>query len=190
MYVDIFYWSDNEERHVISNSVDHATSFGELPVINTRTLSRVRDLFEISWLNTRGHCKAVLQDPEFIKPIVLDWMESKGTEFRPLANRAHNKADQVERKNCVVKDLLERIDADIEQREHDTRIKVSSAEFISKMLNGNSMASSVEMAKGYTLAISGVSSIPVSMEVWRAQKELKAQMLLAHKRIPDLYPND
>lgn len=106
-------------------------------------------------------------------------MESKGTEFRPLANRAHNKADKVERKNCVVKDVLERIDADIEQREHDTRIKVSSAEFISKMLNGNSMASSFEMATGYTLAISGVSSIPVSIEVWRAQKELKAQMLLA-----------
>lgn len=111
--------------------------FGKLSVIDTGTLSHDRDLFEISWLNTRGYCKAVLQDPEFNKPIVLDWMESKGTEFRPLANRAHNKADKVERKNCVVKDVLERIDADIEQLEHDTRIKVSSAEFMSKLLNGS-----------------------------------------------------
>jgi len=119
----------------------------------------------------------VRADQEFDKGVLRRWMSERGARFVPLPARRHNKAGIVERKNRVVKDVLEKLDQD---KGHGTfKDKLVIAQFSSNILYGSKVMSSFEMVRGYTPSVNGSGNVPIPQEVRDAQMEMSARRLLA-----------
>ena len=71
----------------------------------------------------------VISDPEFHNDAVRKWLNSRGIELSPVPARRHSKAGVVERKNRVIKDILERLDADPQHSTTNIVSRLSLAEF-------------------------------------------------------------
>lgn len=177
VYLDILYWADAEQRMVL-NCVDYATSFAKLNNIEDRRVVGILRLFERTWLNCHGSPELVICDQEFDKDVVRKWMADRDISFIALPARTHNKAAIVERKNRVVKDILERLEVDRITARLPFEDKLSKAEFLSNVMYGNQVSSAFEMAKGYTPSLQGTAQVPLPEEIRNSQEELTARRLL------------
>ena len=122
----------------------------------------------------------VVMDSEFHKEVVSTWF-SKRIKLSPIPARRHNKAGVVERKNRVVKNILERLDSDPNYNGYSFESRLSLTEFISNVMYGNKVASSFEMARVFTPGIGGLAPQPIPNTIRVAYEETQARRLL--KRI-------
>lgn len=84
----------------------------------------------------------------------------------------------MERKNRVVKDILERLDMEPEHKDEPFEIRLSLAEFLSNAIYGNQVASAFEVARGFTPWLKGLKSRAVPESIQIACEELQAHRLL------------
>lgn len=87
-------------------------------------------IFERMWIDTHGFPQGVIADQEFDNDVAKDWMKARSIPFTALPARTHNKAAIVERKNRVVKDILERLDVDRRTARLSFEEKASKAAFL------------------------------------------------------------
>jgi len=184
--MDIMYWGKQMALHI----VDTATGYSELVCINKRKLEVVLRKLDNCWFLRHGCPEEVRGDQEFDKKILQKWMSDRGARFTPLPARRHNKAGSVERKNRVVKDVLEKLDHD--KKHASFQDKLVMAQFASNILYGNKMMSSFEMVRGYTPSVNGSGQKAIAPDVLRAHQEMTARRLLATmlKSKPDWKPEN
>lgn len=119
-----------------------------------------------------------MADEEFHVSAVKDWLSRRQIKLSPIPARRHNKAGVVERKNRVVKDIIERLDMDPQHKDEPFEIRLSLAEFISNTMYGNQVASAFEMARGFTPGLQGLKSQSLPESIKIACEELQARRLL------------
>ena len=177
VFIDILYWNDRYGQHLIRNAVDLSTSYSRLGVLLDRSISQFLSVFERIWLHCNGKCMRVISDPEFHNDAVQKWFNSRGIELSPVPARRHNKAGVVERKNRIIKNILERLDADPQHSTTNIVSRLSLAELISNIMYGNQTASAFEMARGFIPVISELSAQPLPDMVRVAYEETHARRL-------------
>ena len=175
VYMDITYWGNK----LILHMVDFATSYSEAWVISSRKLDTILTSMERIWINKHGDFDELYVDQEFEKPIMQCWCRERNTILVPVPSRRHNKAGQVERKNRVLKDILEKLTHHTERQDTNFNNTVSNAIFISNIMYGNRLLSSFEMVRVFTPSISGSGKFKVPLMLLQAEKELQARRLLA-----------
>ncbi len=174
LYMDIFYWKNSPVLH----AVDYATGYSETMSLSSRKVQTITNALDRIWNNKHGNCHELFVDQEFDKGTFKLWCEDRGIKLVPIPSRRHNKTGSVERKNRVLKDILERISKD--PTCHTSFINLlSKATFISNALYGNKTVSSFEMARGYTPSINGSKNIPISEHILNAWKELESRRMLS-----------
>lgn len=107
------------------------------------------------------------------------WLKARECKFSPLPARRHNKAGVGERKNRVIKDVLEKLDLDIEWKGAPYREKLAMAQFSGNILYGGKELSSFEMVRGYTPSLEGTGTTWISEKLMNAYESMAARRLLA-----------
>ena len=179
IFVDIMYWSDRSGDHMVLNCVDLATSYSRLGMVRNRSIPHVLSVFETIWLHYNGICGNVITDSEFHNDACRNWFSQRGIKLSPVPSRRHNKAGIVERKNRVVKDVLEKLDNDPNHTDTPWSSRLSLAEFITNIMYGNQVASAFEMARGFTPGIAGLSAQALPNSIRVAYEETHARRLLS-----------
>eukprot|EP00171_Calliarthron_tuberculosum_P005430 IDg5430t1 len=108
---DIMYWIGKPILHI----VDSATRYSETRLVGSREFLIIKAIEEI-WNLRHGEPVEFVADQEFDKNPLSDWSAECSIKFSPLPARRHNKDGVVERKNRVMKDILERLYADKRQQ--------------------------------------------------------------------------
>ncbi|KAI0558243.1 hypothetical protein FGB62_224g07 [Gracilaria domingensis] len=121
----------------------------------------------------------MVADREFDKKVIHEHMNKRGIKFLPLPARRHYKAGIVERKNRVLKDILERFELDDIQKSKTFQEKLSNAGYISNIMYGNRVASSFELVRGYTPSLNATGQLFVSGEYLEVHKAMTARGILA-----------
>ena len=152
---------------MVLNCVDLSTSYSKLGLLRHRSIPHILSVFERIWVHANGKCMNLVMDSEFRKEVVSTWFSKRGIKLPPIPARRHNKAGAVERKNRAVKVILERVESDHSYDGYSFESRLSLTEFISNVMYGNQVASSVEMARGFTPGIGGLAplSIPNTIRV-------------------------
>ena len=175
--VDFLFWKDNCGVHPILHAIDEATGYSELELMSSRDQPRVLECIQDMWMYRHGEPRRIKVDREFDKPGLK---EALGVEVVTLPARRHSKQGQIERKNRVVKDALEKLSLQNAQSVQKPLARiVKEAAFVSNILYGNQVASAFELARGFTPAIGGSENIALTDEVRKAQEELDARRRLA-----------
>ncbi len=108
VYFDIMYWQSTAMLHL----VDYATGYSEITSIESRAIPLILQKMQNMWLHRHGSPAQMIGDMEFNKAAVRKWANQNCIRFAPLPARRHNKAGPVERKNRVIKDILEKLSVD------------------------------------------------------------------------------
>ena len=153
--IDIAYWKGKMFLHI----VDYATSYSEAVPVQSRNMESLVLAFERTWIHRHGNCKEIYGDQEFESSFLLKWCKDRCVKFNPVPSRRHNKTGTVERKNRVIKDVLEKLDGDTSTKGYRFADLISSATFLSNVMYGNKNISSFEMARGYTPSIPGTDKV-------------------------------
>ena len=177
--VDFFYWS-RDSSHTIPcmHAMCMGTSFSEAEPVSSRDTREAANTFESLWIHQHGRPGHVACDPEFNSSSFLEMLSRYGIGQQPRPARRHNKMGRVERKHQTIKLILSRIALAIPNATDRWIIKFGL--FISKILAGNKLASSFELARGYTPSLVGTQMLKVPQQVLEAHKDLIAQRTL-HK---------
>ena len=175
VYMDLAFW-DNK---IILHMVDFATSYSEAWHISSRNLDTVLLTMDRIWNHKHGDFQELVVDQEFDNSKMTAWCEERRIKLIPAPSRRHNKAGVVERKNRVIKDILEKLtDTNLKQERNFNNILAKSV-FLSNIMHGNRLLSSFEMVRGYTPSLSGTGSLKVPLMILQAEQEMQARRLLA-----------
>lgn len=93
-------------------------------------------------------------DPEFDKKPFKDLLKQHYITWEPRPVRRNNPVGIVERKNKVVKSVMQRLSLGVPNM--DLITFAARANFLSNFFAGSRVASSFEMARGYTPGISSL----------------------------------
>ena len=181
VFSDIVYWTHGTKQYMILNCVDLSISYSKLGLLRHRSIPHILSVFERIWIHANGKSMNVVMGSEFHKEVVSTWFSKRDIKLSPIPARRHNKVGVVERKNRVVKDVLERLDSDPNYDGYSFESRLSLTEFISNVMYGNQVASSFEMARGFTPGIGGLAPQPIPNTIRVAYEETQARRLL--KRI-------
>lgn len=168
----------------ILRMVDLYTEMSATAFYMTREMSEAAKTFEMNWVNVHGPSELVSADIAFMKKPFLNALRNFGTSFEPRPARRHNKLGVVDRKNAVVRLLVQRLMKDArylaEQRGTSTNANevLARATYLSNILYRGKTLSSFQLARGYTQRISFPKE-QVSEELLKAHEEQVARRALA-----------
>lgn len=171
---DIMYWGKDMALHV----VETATGYSECTATKSRAATTIKRTLEGTWFLRHGSPCEMRGDQEFEKPVLSSWIRDRGCKFTPLPARRHNKAGVVERKNRVIKDVLEKLDLSMEWKSTPYK-KLAIAQFSSNILYGSKELSSFELVRGYTPNVDGTGMNWIPKELIAAHEEMEARRLLS-----------
>lgn len=136
--------------------------------------------FETVWTNQHVPPIYVSADVEFLNKFSKE-IHYFSVKFKPVPARRHNKLGVVERKDAVVRILIDRLSNDSQHALASRRIQepqheiLSRDTYLSNIHYGSKLLSSFELARGYTPLILGIPKSPISDECFIAYQEQTAR---------------
>lgn len=186
--VDFFYFSHGtpEVTRIYFHARCCGVGYSEAAVAPNRNMERAASIFEQIWISRNGAPQSVGADPEFDKAAFKRMLNKNSIRWNPRPARRHSKVGIVERKNRVIKSIMERLV--LANPEISAEELVARASFLSNVFAGSRIASSFEMARGYTPSIAGLPQHPVSERIVQAHRARTARralqkLLSSHSRI-------
>ena len=189
--LDLFYLTEMGNAPVL-HLVDVHTGFSATALVPTRDIDIAARTIEKIWVNIHGAPAKLSGDPEFMNKKFARLMERFSVTVEPRPARRHQKIGVVERKNAVVRTLVQRIlhdvdfvnkallgidPADQDKNELHSHI-LSRATYLSNVLYGSRTLSSFEMVRGYTPSISGLPQSRITEIMTCAHQEQTARRAL------------
>ena len=163
-----------KEFHNISilHIVDVHTGLSTAHLMPSREMTLSARALEVNWINLHGSPAVVSADPEFFNSKFAEALRYFDITFQPRPARRHNKLGVVERKNSVVRTLIQRLlkDADYFDPSRDRKPEqediLSRAVYLSNILYGSRSMSSFELAGGYTPALVSLPQAKVPSQLF------------------------
>ena len=184
--VDFFYFKHGipDVTYVFLHARCTGTGYSEVEVVDRRDMSAAAVAFDRMWISRHGAPRSVGGDPEFDKARFKVLLAQHSIKWKPRPARRHNKVGTVERKNGVIKNIMQRLSIAMPELSVETLAARSC--FLSNVFAGSRIASSFEMARGYTPAIAGLRQTVVSPDIVHAQLSRTARrafqkILSSHK---------
>ena len=189
--IDFLYVTEIGPKPIL-HVIDTHSSLSATALSPSRDIGVAARTIEQIWINTHGPPAKISGDPEFVNNKFAKLMERFSITIEPRAARRHQKIGIVERKNAVVRTLIQRLLKDVEFMQHARRAVnvdgddqerlnnhiVSRATYLSNILYGSRTRSSFEMSRGYTPSIAGLPQSTVSDELKKADEEQRAKRAL------------
>ena len=107
------------------------------------------EAFAVCWVYAHGAPALLKYDPEFNSNSLATFCGAHGIQMAPLPARRHNKAGIVERKHREIRKFYNRLMASAPSDDMWAMV-VAEATFLSNAAYGTKLASSFELAKGFT----------------------------------------
>lgn len=174
------------DRITVMHVMDATTRYSAGSVVSSPNTADTITVFEAVWIAQFWAPSHVLGDNAFSNNEFKQYLDSHGITFRSIPPRRHNK-NVLESKHRVLRDICTRILS--QNRAQKPDILIQSILRISNDLYVNDIASSQELAKGYTRPISNTLPVPVPHEILEAHNELiakrKLNKILRSKAITD-----
>lgn len=167
----------------ILHIVDVASGFSAAELMPSRDMSKAMKTFERIWVNMHGPPLSLSADVEFLNKFSKE-LRYFGIEFNPTPARRHNKLGVVERKNAVLRVLIQRLLLDSSHASSTRGVTVdhveilSRATYLSNILLGGKLLSSFELARGFTPQIAGLPKTKLSEEIIESHREQVARRAL------------
>ena len=189
VFVDFFYAEHGvpQKTYMFLHARCASTGYSEVSHVSSRDMKVAAATFDSIWISTHGAPKCVGGDPEFDKAPFTKLLNQHSIRWEPRPARRHNQVGVVERKNQVLKNIMLRLS--LADPNMGLNSLAARANFLSNVFAGSRIASSFEMARGYTPGISGLCHLKVSSELVQAQKARTARralqrLLSSHKSTP------
>lgn len=174
--VDFFFPKIRGQTRILLHMRDRATGYSEVEAVPTRDLLDATVSFDRTWISRHGAPISVSGDQEFNRQPFKDLLEKHSCAFEIRPSRRHNKVGSVERKNAILRLILERIS------KFSPELTVSStiarSNFLSNLFSGSKLLSSFEQVRGYTPGICGLPNRTVPTDLIDAHKERMASRAL------------
>lgn len=155
--------------------MDSQTRYSAGDVVASTSISDAVAVFEAQWVSQFWPPTAVQMDQAFNNIEFTEYLTQHDITPRYVPPRRHSK-NVLESKHRTLRDIYLRLkDADPDASE---RLRVAQMFRISNDLYGNDVASSNELAKGYTRPIADTGLHPLPQEIQDAHQELIAKRKL------------
>lgn len=180
--IDFFFVSELSKSPIL-HFVDVSTAFSAAQLMDSREMDNAVRSFESQWINIHGAPTHVSADVEFLNKFAKQ-LHYFGIKFKPTPARRHNKLGVVERKNSVVRLLIQRLVKDGSYASASRAVSItpdellSRATYLSNILYGSKLLSSFELARGYTPSISGLPASNLTEQLVEAHHEQAARRAL------------
>ena len=180
----------------ILHMVDVNTGLSATQLTGCRDITVAARTMETIWFNVHGAPAKLSGDPEFLNNKFKRAIQRYSITVEPRAARRHQKIGKVERKNTVVRKVVQRIAKDVEfmkasfgteSVEHNKHAILSRATFLSNLLYGSKRLSSFEISRGYMPSFSGLPSSKLATDMIKAHVEQVARRgleVVIHGRTP------
>ena len=200
--VDFVYITELSGTKPILHMVDVHTGFSATALPGCRDINVAARAMESVWFSTHGAPTKLSGDPEFLNNKFKKAMDRFGIMIEQRAARRHQKIGTVERKNSILRRLVQCITKDVEflnamgstQSVDDNKQAIlSRATFLSNVLYGSKKLSSFEMARGYTPSLCGLPKSRLASKMQKAHEEQVARRglhVIAHGRTPRVLKPD
>jgi len=178
--VDFFFVSELGNEPIL-HMTDVHTGFSVTSLQPTREMDIAAKAFELKWINNHGAPEVVSGDVEFLNSKFSSSLRYFHIMFEARPARRHNKLGVVERKNAVVRLIVQRFSKDAEFFNGCVVAKeelLSRATYLSNILYGSKMLSSFELVRGYTPQLAGLPQCQVSTDLMAAHEEQVARRAL------------
>ena len=152
--------------------MDATTRYSSGLLVPSLSMKDTVVVFMSTWLSDFWPPVNVQGDLAFDNDEFKDYLLLYDIQFRPVPPRRHSK-NVLESKHRILRDIYLRLKS--ERPDDDRRLFVAKMFRISNDLYGNNLASSHELAKGYTRPVSHDSPNVIPSEIIKAQKELSAR---------------
>jgi len=189
--VDFFFPKIRGITRTVLHMRDRGTGYSEIEAVPTRDLDDAATSFDRTWISRHGAPATVSGDPEFNHFAFKNLLKSHDVKFEARPARRHNKVGTVERKNAVLRLILQRLLLQCP----DTTVSslIARANFLGNLFSGSKVASSFEQARGYSPGLCGIRHSIVPPELIEAHQEQVAsralQRLLSSKSPQLLTPD-
>lgn len=181
--IDFCYVTELSKNPIL-HVVDTSTGYSATRLCDTRYMDEAMVSLEEIWIHIHGSPRSLSADPEFLNKFTKD-LNYYHIQFIPVPARRHNKIGVVERKNSVLRMLVQKLLKDAEYARKTRSVSVSVKEilsrgtFLSNILYGNKMLSSFELARGYTPALVGLPQSPLSSALIDSHHEQVARRAIS-----------
>lgn len=181
--VDYMFVSEMDNSPIF-HAVDSHTALSATSFVQSREMPHAARAFEVQWINVHGAPEVVSADIEFMNQTFMSALRYFGVRFEPRPARRHNKLGIVERKNAVIRLVVQRLlkDAEYAKNAHQhiaCKAEVlSRATYLSNVMYGGKTMSSFEIAKGYTPRLNNLPQRHVPEEIVQAHAEQVARRSL------------
>jgi len=174
--VDFFFPYVQDKTITVFHARDRATGYSELEVVPSRDLSAAALAFDRMWMSRHGAPSSVSGDPEFNRSAFKEMLSEHGIQFDARPARRHNKLGSVERKNGVLRPIIQRVS--MQSPDLDLHTIVARSNFLGNIFRGSRLVSSFEHVRGYAPSITGLPQSMVTEDMLREHKERVAGQAL------------
>ena len=153
---------------IIFHVMDKATRYSVAAIVESTKISEAIIVFDTTWVNQYWSLGTLFGDQAFNTEAFKSHLNFHNIKFNPIPARRHNK-NAIESKHRVIRDIYLRLKA--HHPNIPTQLLAINAIRVSNDLYGNDIASSYELAHGYTRPL--LSSAPTLLppDIVKAHKD-------------------
>ena len=142
------------------------TGYVETPPIESKTLAAAVSKFELVWMCRHGAPEILTADPGLAGKVMDAFCATHSIKWQTRHPRRHNTIGVVERRNGVVRMVLERLVTGNDSLPPSARVGdgllLERANFLANLYVGNAVLSSFELFRGYAPSLVGMPAHFVS----------------------------
>lgn len=166
------------DSHALIHFMDTSTRLSHGTVVQTRSFAEAIEFFELVLVSQYGYSKSILADQAFNTDEFTEYANSVGMKLLPVPSRRHNK-NVLESKHRVLLDIYTRIKENNSDTVCTDQMMIQQVFRVANNLYENDVVSAYELAKGYTLPLTGDRALlSVPTELIEAHNVLKAKRKL------------
>ena len=159
------------------------TGFGETPPVPSKSLPAAVSSFELVWVCRHGAPEILTSDPGLAGGVMDAFCTTHSITWQTRPPRRHNTIGVVERRNGVMRMVLERLVSGNDSLPSSARTEdgllLERANFLANLYVGNSVLSSFELFRGYLPSLVGMPTRFVSDADVEAHVQLSATRALS-----------
>lgn len=185
--VDFLFVRIKGTIYCVIHFCDAGTAYYEGAVVKDRKSNTILNQFDQLWNHRHGAPNHISGVDEFTRAVLEKGFLNRGVILKPGPSKRHNKVGIVERRNGIIKKIVEELQMDNSNRHEDTEMIITKAIFLSNAFSGSSILSAFELARGYAPSLSGSGSRMVSDDMLQAHKQqaaIRALHRLLRSRTP------
>lgn len=180
--IDHFFPDNQDVLHFMDAQTRYSTGL----LVPSTSMHDAIPAFETLWLSEFWPPNGVQGDKAFDNSEFKDYLSLYDVNFRPVPPRRHSK-NVLESKHRILRDIYLRLKS--ASPSEDPRLLVAKMFRISNDLYGNSVASTHELAKGFTRPINQDAPRLLPSDIRKAHEEMvakrKLNLILSSKSIAD-----